>query len=188
MNNARPAETLSTDSPGCSGSYLQNRRFSCQLVCGLCVSDIDQLRVSRYKFGGARAQRPFGAAFESVCAMAGVASSDLQNTAWTISQHCEKYCQAVKTQQAVLQKLWDDLELSPDLQTQQLLVTARKAEAVWQDAVHAAETQRDAVREQIEEAHRRVAKIQAELADEAFPDAEVGLIRETELCRRNAAF
>ena len=95
------------------------------------------------------------------------------NGAWTTSEHCEKYCQHVKTQQSLLQKVWDDLEIPSEEQTQQLLDTAHKAEEVWKDALRVAERQRGTVREQIDQAQRQTAKLQAELSDEVFPDEEV---------------
>jgi len=93
--------------------------------------------------------------------------------AWTSSDHCEKYALCVKSQQKLLRTAWNDLELSSDLQAQNLRSIAASAEAVWTDSVKLAETQRETAREQIDEAKSRIEKLMGELSDENFPVLEV---------------
>ena len=95
---------------------------------------------------------------------------------WTTTEHCERYCQLVKSQQRLLRSAWDDLELSADEQASQLKETANQAEDVWREALRHVENQRASVREQIDDAHSRIDRLKGELSDEAFPETEVRII------------
>lgn len=92
---------------------------------------------------------------------------------WTTTEHCERYCQLVKSQQRLLRSAWDDLELTADDQASQLKETAQSAEDVWREALRQVENQRASVREQIDVAITRTDKLKSELSDEAFSESEV---------------
>jgi hypothetical protein len=96
---------------------------------------------------------------------------------WTTSEHCENYCQGVKSQQKLLKTAWEDLDLGSDLQARKLRSIAASAENVWTDSVKLVETQRAAAREQIDDAKSRIEKLMGELSDETFADSEVPPLR-----------
>ena len=93
---------------------------------------------------------------------------------WTTTEHCERYCQLVKAQQRLLRSAWDDLELTADIQANELKATANQAEGVWREALRQVENQRATVREQIDDAQSRIEKLKSELSDETFSEPEVG--------------
>ena len=93
---------------------------------------------------------------------------------WTTTEHCERYCQLVKSQQRLLRSAWDDLDLTADDQAGQLKATANQAEDVWREALRQVENQRATVQEQIDDANSRSNKLKSELSDETFPETEVG--------------
>lgn len=95
---------------------------------------------------------------------------------WTSSEHCERYCHEVRSQQKLLKTAWDDLELGSDLQARNLRSIAASAENVWTDSVKLAETQRAAAREQVDDAKSRIEKLMGELSDETFAEAEVIIV------------
>ena len=92
---------------------------------------------------------------------------------WTTTEHCERYCQLVKSQQRLLRSAWDDLDITADDQATQLKTTANQAEDVWREALRQAENQRASVREQIDDARSRIEKLQSELSDEDYTETEV---------------
>lgn len=92
---------------------------------------------------------------------------------WTLTEHSERYCQLLKSQQKLLRIAWDDLELTVDDQTSSLKAIALRAEDVWREALKHAENQRASVREQIEDAHTRTERIRGEMSDEPFTEVQV---------------
>ena len=100
----------------------------------------------------------------------------LENFPWTTTEHCERYCQLVKSQQTLLRCGWDDLELTADDQISSLKGVALRAEDVWRDALRQIESQRASLREQIQEAESRVNRLKSELSDESFPGTEVQIL------------
>lgn len=97
----------------------------------------------------------------------------LEGSPWTISEHCERYCQQLKTQQKLLRTAWDDLDVVSEEQVNRLEEVALKAENVWREALQHAENQRASVREQIDDATSRTRQVRSELSDETFPDVQV---------------
>ena len=98
--------------------------------------------------------------------------------AWTSSDHIENYSLCVRSQQKLLRTAWDDLELSSDLQAQNLQGIAASAEDFWKEAVKLAETQRTTAQERIYEAETRIEKLKGELSDETFAESKVSLRKE----------
>lgn len=93
--------------------------------------------------------------------------------AWTLSGHCEEYTGTVRASHQQLVQAWEELDISPDQQDDFLRQTAVNAEAVWEQAIHAAQTAIETAKEQTAEAERRTAKLKADLSDEHFGYSEV---------------
>lgn len=96
-----------------------------------------------------------------------------ENSPWTTSEHCKRYCHCLKEQLKCLKIAWEDLEFSVDEQTQQVKDISQRAEDVWRDALNHTENQRAIIREQIDDAASRIERVKSELSDETFTDSKV---------------
>lgn len=104
---------------------------------------------------------------------------------WTHSGHCENYDVKIRSVHPRLQSVWDELEMSAEDQTELLIRISTDAEAVWDKAMHAAETSLETAREEIIEAERRTAKLKTDLGDEHF-NGKVGAARNFCFCKMSS--